>query len=71
MRGELGWLVVEVADSMEEFKQSLEWLRRLDTLEVLRSEVEWRVKAQRVGGGGGCTIHLSCRWMVEEVIQFI
>ena len=71
MRGELGWLVGEVAHSMEIFKQSLEWLRRLDTLEVLRSEVEWRVKAQRVGGGGGCTIHLSCRWVVEEVIQFI
>ena len=54
---------------MEEFKQSLEWLRRLDTLEVLRTEVEWRVKAQWVGGGGGCTIHLSCRWVVEEVIH--
>ena len=61
-----------------QFKQSVEWLRRLDTLEVLRSEVEWRVKAQGVGGGGGwklsgggCTIHLSCRWVVEEVIQFI
>ena len=50
---ELGWLVDEVAHSMEEFKQSLEWLRRSDTLEVLRSEVEWRVKAQGVGGGGG------------------
>ena len=32
MSGELGWLVEEVAHSMEEFKQSLEWLRRLDTL---------------------------------------
>ena len=53
MSGELGWLVEEVAHSMEEFKQSVEWLRRLDTLEVLRSEVEWRVKAQGVGGGGG------------------
>ena len=71
MRGELGWLVVEVADSMEEFKQSLEWLRRLDTLEVLWSEVEWRVKAQGVGVGGGCTIHMSCMWVLEEVIQFI
>ena len=37
---ELGWLVEEVAHSMEEFKQSMEWLRRLDTLEVLRSKVE-------------------------------
>lgn len=36
----MGWLVEEVSHSMEEFKQSLEWLRRLDTLEVLRSEVE-------------------------------
>ena len=54
---------------MEEFKQSLEWLRRLDTLEVLMSEVEWRVKAQGVGGGGGCTINLSGRWVVEEVIH--
>ena len=53
MSGELGWLVEEVAHSMEEFKQSVEWLRRLDTLEVLWSEVEWRVKAQGVGGGGG------------------
>ena len=26
---------------MKEFKQSVEWLRRLDTFEVLRSEVEW------------------------------
>ena len=71
MSGELGWSVEEVSHSMEEFKQTLEWLRRLDTLEVLRSEVKWTVKAQGVGGGGGCTIHLSCRWMVEEVIQFI
>ena len=48
MSGELGWLVEEVAHSMEEFKQSVEWFRRLDILEVLRSEVEWRVKAQGV-----------------------
>ena len=33
------------------------------------SEVEWRVKAQGVGGGGGCTINLSGRWVVEEVIH--
>ena len=72
-------LVVEDdAHSMEEFKQSVEWFRRLYTLRFWG--VKWRVKAQGVGGGGGCklshqwggcTIHLSCRWVVEEVIQFI
>ena len=54
MSGELGWLVEEVAHwNMEEFKQFVEWLRRLDTLEVLSCGVEWIVKAQGVGGGGG------------------
>ena len=27
--------------------------------------------ANSVISAGGCTIHLSCRWVVEEVIQFI
>ena len=29
MSGELGLVVEDVADSMEEFKQSVEWFRRL------------------------------------------
>ena len=76
---DLGWVESWVlAHSMDEFKQSVEWFRRLYTLRFWG--VKWRVKAQGVGGGGGCklshhwggwTIHLSCRWVVEEVIQFI
>ena len=79
IRFDLGWVESwVVAHSMEEFKQSVEWFRRLYTLRFWG--VKWRVKAQGVGGGGGCklshqwggcTIHLSCRWVVEEVIQFI
>ena len=41
----------------------MEWLRRLDTLEVLRSEVEWRVESQGVGG--------LVENLVKEVVQFI
>ena len=49
---------------MEEFKQSLEWLRRLDTLEVLRSEVEWRSRLK------GLVVE-EVENLVKEVVQFI
>ena len=55
MSGQLGLVVEDVADSMEEFKQSVEWFRRLYTLKL--EGVKWRVKAQGVGGGGGCKLN--------------